>query len=226
MLTMAAAAVVGTAPIAALADTVTCESLDGQQQVCPMRLDGQTPRLIEKRSDAPCDERRTWGTFRNAVWVSGGCRAVFTTDRGPVAGGHRPGRDEVTCESEDGRRAECRIDTRDRVRLVRQLSNATCREGSSWGVGRGVVWVRDGCRAVFAAGRGGSGGGHAGNALPRQVTCESEDHRRVECRIDTRQRVRLVRKISDAACRSGRSWGTARNVVWVSEGCRAVFSSN
>lgn len=57
----------------------------------------------------------------------------------------------MTCESENEQDAECTITTGDEVRLVEQLSRADCVEGESWGIGRYVVWVRDGCRAIFEA---------------------------------------------------------------------------
>lgn len=56
---------------------------------------------------------------------------------------------EVTCESRGDEQAECDMDTRGDVELVRQLSHASCVEGRSWGLDRRSVWVKDGCRAVF-----------------------------------------------------------------------------
>jgi Protein of unknown function (DUF3011) len=172
--------------------------------------------------------------------------------------------EEVTCESQDGRQNECDLDTRGDVRLVRQLSKAPCREGDTWGVSRNSVWVREGCRGVFAAdgrsrhdddddgyrggrddgrddGRGRDGrrgdddddrrgGGwdrgrdDHGSNLPDSVTCESQDNRQVECGMDTRGDVRLVRQLSRAPCQEGRSWGVSRNAVWVSNGCRGEFA--
>ncbi len=59
--------------------------------------------------------------------------------------------------------------------------------------------------------------------LPRQVTCESKDNRQVECAMNTRGDVRLVRQLSKTACVEGRTWGLSRHSVWVKDGCRAVF---
>jgi hypothetical protein len=56
----------------------------------------------------------------------------------------------ITCESTNNRRNSCPIETRGRVRLVRQLSDSSCR--GNWGYGRDRIWVRNGCRAEFAVG--------------------------------------------------------------------------
>ena len=80
----------------------------------------------------------------------------------------------VRCESNDGRTRQCALDTRGGVQLVRQLSNAACVEGQTWGISRGGVWVSQGCRGEFRAlsdgydgGQGnpyGYGGGGYGNS--------------------------------------------------------------
>jgi len=59
------------------------------------------------------------------------------------------GASEVTCESKNGGRNECDMDTAGSVRVVRQLSKAACTQGVSWGLSRHSVWVDNGCRAVF-----------------------------------------------------------------------------
>ncbi|HEY9541442.1 MAG TPA: DUF3011 domain-containing protein [Luteimonas sp.] len=57
------------------------------------------------------------------------------------------------------------------------------------------------------------------------VRCESKDRRTRHCNIDTRGGVRLTRRLSDASCVQGRSWGYDSRGVWVSNGCRAEFVS-
>ena len=59
----------------------------------------------------------------------------------------------MSCSSDDMRRHYCNADTRDGVRLVRQNSDAACRQGSTWGFDRRGIWVDRGCRAEFAVGR-------------------------------------------------------------------------
>ena len=55
----------------------------------------------------------------------------------------------VRCES-DGDYQHCRADTRNGVRLYRQLSRSSCQYNDTWGYDRRGVWVEQGCRAEFA----------------------------------------------------------------------------
>jgi len=59
----------------------------------------------------------------------------------------------LTCSSDDMRRHYCDADTRRGVRLVRQRSEAQCRQGDTWGYDRRGIWVDRGCRADFEVGR-------------------------------------------------------------------------
>jgi DUF3011 family protein len=61
-------------------------------------------------------------------------------------------------------------------------------------------------------------------AAQRTITCQSYDDRYNHCSADTRGGVRLVRRLSDASCSQGRSWGVDRRGIWVNRGCRAVFA--
>jgi hypothetical protein len=63
-------------------------------------------------------------------------------------------------------------------------------------------------------------------ASAEQVECASEKGRRVECPMNTRGEVRIVRQLSRAPCVDGQSWGLSKHSVWVSDGCRAVFASD
>src|SRR5690349_16111699 len=56
----------------------------------------------------------------------------------------------VVCASNDGRRSVCDAFTGGGVRLVRQLSQARCEEGYSWGYTERDIWVDRGCRAEFS----------------------------------------------------------------------------
>ncbi len=67
------------------------------------------------------------------------------------------------------------------------------------------------------------GGGQYGEG--GVVRCESNDGRYRQCAINTNGGVQLVRTLSSAACIEGRSWGSNRAGVWVSQGCRAEFRS-
>jgi Protein of unknown function (DUF3011) len=59
--------------------------------------------------------------------------------------------DRLTCESEKGRRQYCDVGgARDAdIELSRQLSDARCERGESWGRNDHGVWVDNGCRAEF-----------------------------------------------------------------------------
>ena len=135
------------------------------------------------------------------------------------------GRRTVRCESQDDRYAYCPTYTQGRVRLQKQLSNASCREYETWGVegdGSGI-WVRNGCRAIFVVrseGGGWGGGGDGG----RTITCKSEHFQYNRCPVYRgRGRVRLGRQLSDTSCVRGSSWGVDRDGIWVNNGCAAEF---
>ena len=207
---------------------VTCESIDNRRQECALDGRGEV-RLIEQLSRTDCREGFNWGSSDRGVWVSGGCRGVFEKDRGyggwPGSPGYGDG-NRVTCESIDNRRQECRIDTGGEVTQTRQLSSTTCVRDRNWGVGRGVVWVSGGCRAEFRSTPGnddGSRPGRPGIGQPAQITCESEDNRRVECPMLTAGGVRLLRQLSKTRCVEGGNWGVLQRAIWVSGGCRGVF---
>lgn len=63
------------------------------------------------------------------------------------------GRRGFRCESRDGRFRYCnvRVARREHVEVRRQLSDARCHFGRSWGIDRSSrqVWVNHGCRAEF-----------------------------------------------------------------------------
>lgn len=147
----------------------TCESRNGRQNFCSINGGGRV-RVYRQLSDSACDEGRTWGQDQRGVWVAGGCRAEFIVtgygrnygwrgrddddDQGRWnGGGYGYGGQAFRCESTDGRQNFCNVDTRGGVRLVRRLSNNACDEGRTWGATRGGVWVSQGCRAEFVAGR-------------------------------------------------------------------------
>ncbi|HEY5971446.1 MAG TPA: DUF3011 domain-containing protein [Pseudoxanthomonas sp.] len=125
----------------------------------------------------------------------------------------------VVCESRKNRRQECRTHFRGSAQLVENISQTRCIEGQNWGSGNGVVWVSRGCKARFVEDSYGGGGG--GN----MIRCESQDGRQRTCATPWSQRSRVSRQLSATACVEGRNWGSQRNSVWVSGGCRAEFTS-
>jgi len=69
------------------------------------------------------------------------------------------------------------------------------------------------------------GGDYPGYGYDSTVRCESQDRRTRHCNMDTRGGVRLTRRLSDASCVQGRSWGYDSRGVWVTNGCRAEFAT-
>lgn len=154
----------------------------------------------------------------------------------------RHGPQVLRCESIDQRDRYCPVDTRGGVRIVRQESRADCVLGRTWGYDRGGVWVARGCRARFEVGgrayaqrpydrgrgyrgRDDRGYGHAyGRAPARVLRCESHDNRPNFCRVPGGLReAQVERRLSNAGCDYGYSWGFRRDGVWVDRGCRADF---
>ncbi|HEX5305385.1 MAG TPA: DUF3011 domain-containing protein [Dyella sp.] len=81
-------------------------------------------------------------------------------DRGRRRDSWRPGpgwdrQIGLQCDSNKKRYQMCRVDVgrRGHVRLVRQMSDARCTEGYSWGWNRAGVWVAHGCRGRFVVDR-------------------------------------------------------------------------
>lgn len=65
----------------AYAEQITCESHQSQTEACGTLQPGGSVRLVQQLSNAPCVEGQNWGIRtspnHDAIWVSGGCRAVF-----------------------------------------------------------------------------------------------------------------------------------------------------
>ena len=146
-------------PAVAVADQVTCESRDNKRVECEMDTRGEV-RISQQLSNTRCVEGQNWGLNKHSVWVSGGCRAVFSSGGygsgnssgnggGNDYGNNNNGPSQVTCESIDNRRSECDMNTRGNVRVARQLSKTACIEGQTWGLNKHSIWVSGGCRATF-----------------------------------------------------------------------------
>lgn len=216
--------------------TIRCESDSGRYRRCDADTRGGV-RMTRQLSSSSCIQGRSWGSDRNGVWVSEGCRAEFTLGGGGWGGGGGGGwngggnGDVVRCESDGGRTRTCQING-NRARLTRQLSSSSCIEGQSWGSRPGQVWVSNGCRAEFTAGRGGGGWGGGGNngggwgGGGQEISCESNNNRQNRCNMSIRRDVRLIRQNSGSPCIEGQTWGWDRNGVWVSNGCRGRFQVN
>lgn len=120
-----------------------CESIRDRYSEC--RKPGRGPvRLDRQLSSTRCVEGRNWGQNRGSVWVDNGCRARFSISSWEA------GSREVTCESRKDRYTRCDWPRGWGSPVVhRQLSDARCTWGSTWGMERGDIWVDRGCRAIF-----------------------------------------------------------------------------
>jgi len=213
--------------------TVLCESRGGGYRECYSGF-RYSPQIVEQQSGSLCVEGRTWGHRPGAIWVSNGCRGVFAEADDD---GYSDGDDEgIICESAKGRYTECPLLESGPVQLVEQLSSRPCVEGQSWGRDRGKLWVDQGCRARFAqyyGGGGGDEGGYSGGShwqASSELTseCSSREGRRQICEWHWEAGTPfLVEQLSSSPCVNGRSWGYDRNqsLLWVSQGCRAIFGS-
>lgn len=205
---------------------VTCESREGGYKECYSGF--RYPAVLAQQlSNSSCIEGSTWGHRPGTIWVSRGCRGQFQEGRGGGGGG---GNNGVVCESRDNRYRECPTGFRGPVELVEQYSGSRCIEGQTWGSSRGSVWVDGGCRARFAQYYGGQGQGHDDGYWEPSgaytVQCESKDSRQRTCAWDWNSGTPfLLEQLSSAACVRGRSWGydRQRNLLWVDQGCRAIF---
>lgn len=206
---------------------VRCESPGNRYRECRMDTRGGV-QLVRQLSSTRCEEGRNWGQGRGGIWVDRGCRGEFRSGSGGWNGGGWSGSGQrIRCESSNGRTRTCAVPSRGDVRLVRQLSNARCTEGHSWGRQHDAIWVSRGCRAefeVYGRGNGWSGGGWNDGGQGRTFRCESDSGRTRTCGADGR-RVQLVRQLSSSPCVEGRSWGRDARGVWVAAGCRAEFRS-
>ncbi|HET9699111.1 MAG TPA: DUF3011 domain-containing protein [Terriglobales bacterium] len=199
---------------------ITCSSDNMRRNYCDIGQNGGV-RLLRQRSDAQCQQGSTWGWNDSQIWVDRGCRADFEVLPWvpPVAG-------SITCSSDNMRRNYCDIGQNGGARLLRQRSDASCIEGSTWGVNGNQLWVDRGCRADFQVltYRGGDWNDNPNAGGARTVTCSSDDMRRNYCDVGPNGGIRLLRQRSDARCSEGSTWGSRGNQVWVDRGCRADFT--
>lgn len=129
--------------------TVICESMEGRRNHCAADTTFGV-RLYRQMSDSDCVLNSSWGFDARGVWVTKGCRAEFALGEGfGVNPADLPQASRVLCESKDGKRALCPVDTRAGVAVVRQISDAPCILNSTWGYNTDGIWVTAGCRAEF-----------------------------------------------------------------------------
>jgi hypothetical protein len=205
------------------ATRVTCESVEARRKECAIPLKQQV-RLVRTMSVNPCTEGRTWGKADRIIWVTSGCRGEFEVSAPPVvdpgfgAGTVR----RMTCGSPTGQQLECKTGGyATQVRLVRDLSNGRCRQGSSWGNTDSFIWANKGCRAEFEV-------TYRGTVTPgpgsRHITCGTGTATQVQCATQGEaSTIRLVRNLSTARCLEKSNWGYTSKFIWANQGCRGEF---
>jgi Protein of unknown function (DUF3011) len=148
------------------------------------------------------------GIFRLAcvVWLSCG---VFALGAMAQTG-------SVSCASSDGLKKYCALETKGGAHLVKQTSEAECKQGESWGYDEKGLWVDHGCGGEFAAGVAAPAAGG------KVLTCSS-DGGKIYCDASTGRGVQLVKQRSAAPCKQGDSWGYDGLGIWVDRGCSADF---
>ncbi len=189
--------------------TITCSANSDDKLRCKTDT-SKGVTFVRQISGSPCNEGQTWGWDGSGIWVSHGCRAVFALGSSSSAG--IP--ETIKCSSDDEHWHFCPADTHGGVRVSRQISEAACTQGTSWGYDDRGIWVDRGCRAEFTT------GGIAAQA----IRCSSDDGERHICPTDTRGGIQLSRQISGSPCNQGYSWGYDASGIWVDHGCRAEFT--
>jgi hypothetical protein len=91
----------------------------------------------------------------------------------------------VRCESNDMRRNFCDVSPNREIRFARQVSDAKCIPGETFGTRGTTIWVDRGCRGDFQVYRTGygrppgqpgwQGGAWQGGSAPMTIKCESNN---------------------------------------------------
>ncbi|HVF65373.1 MAG TPA: DUF3011 domain-containing protein [Casimicrobiaceae bacterium] len=130
-------------------NVITCESRNYQQDFCNTDFNIVSANLVRQKSRTPCVEGRNWGWRSNGIWVSGGCEGDFEVRTASRPGQVPSGAGHVVCESREYQYNLCPTGRVRDAQLVRQISQAPCIQGQTWGVTREGIWVDRGCEAEF-----------------------------------------------------------------------------
>lgn len=127
----------------------------------------------------------------------------------------------ITCSS-DGGKVYCDANTHHGVHLVKQRSDAPCKQGTSWDYDGLGIWVDKGCSADFILGD--LPQTSAANSGSATLNCASEDGKKKYCPVeDVSARVTLLKQLGPSACVEGTNWGRDPEGIWVDQGCQAQF---
>ncbi|MBS0218731.1 MAG: DUF3011 domain-containing protein [Proteobacteria bacterium] len=219
-------------------DIVACDAKKGERVHCKAAVAGKAVTLLRQRSKTECVRGRDWDVDDSGVWVDHGCRADFKLAAAAVTppAGEKAApeavvapkppavvparRGVVVCESWQSRWAHCDADVTQTIRLARQRTNdAQCIRSQTWGVDATGIWVSSGCRGEFQVGEVASSG-----TPVRTIRCESTNGGRDTCAVDTGRGVVLTKQLSNLGCSKGKTWDYDDDGVWVSRGCRGIFT--
>ncbi len=209
--------------------TVHCES-NGRWHLCPANV-ANGVRLVRQTSDEACIRRQSWGVQSTGIWVSSGCAGDFELS---ADAGDEPGSEKgeaariIRCESRNGMRELCNVDTGQGVRLRRRLSNLPCDLGSTWGYGNDGIWVRRGCRADFDIDVPPAKVPIAiAPSFPKGasiVRCESQNGASRTCPASMHANAVLSNQRSHTQCVRDRNWWLTPEGIRVDAGCRGDFA--
>ena len=200
---------------------VVCESINNGRNHCRTDVKGGVT-LVRQLSDNSCVRGKSWGINQRGIWVDKGCRAQFAIGGTSVANDYGTTGHTLICESNNGHKTRCPVDTSFGVRIAKTRSKHACALGRDWGYDENGVWVDNGCRAEFTVSTAGLRPMTSAASRP-VILCESKDGHRGFCPADTTFGVSLSRKLSDANCIRGETWGYDGSGIWVTKGCRAEF---
>ncbi len=163
----------------------------------------------------------------------------------------------IRCESIDYQQARCPVNLYGggAAFLRQDLTNQQIcgRLGTNWGWDERGIWVKNGCRAVFAVklgygggGDGNPGGGYPGGGYPgggypgggyvppapdgpgpgqgfRPVRCQSFNYQPTRCPVDVLGPPHILQQISGQCVRT-QTWDFDRGGITVRGGCGAIFA--
>ena len=158
----------------------------------------------------------------------------------------------IECRSSGYKYTECEAPFR-HPQLVQQLSESECVANRTWGFKRnaGLIWVSDGCAAIFAESvdrqsrRDREGNRDREDNRDRAddysdsrdrrddrshrerpgevIECRSRDYAFTRCDANWND-ARLIEQLSSSRCVEGESWGLDEDGLWVDKGCSGRFA--